>query len=99
MNPDEDQGDRLSRKLGSSTTIPKPPAARKPWRGVFFEGPEPDQDKEGDEIPVWFVFVGNKEADPIGKVYRCLSFGPAEELARRMSQDRKLELVHEAMPA
>lgn len=48
---------------------------------------------------MWFVFVGDKEAEPLGKVYHCLSFGPAQDLARRVSRDRKLKLVHEFMPA
>ena len=69
-----------------------------PWRGVFFDGPEPDQDSEGDEIPVWVVYVGDEEAEPVGKVYRCHSFAPAQSLAERMAKDRRLELIHEAMP-
>jgi hypothetical protein len=85
--------------LGSGRSRPRSTPAIKPWRGVFFEGPEPAQDHEGDEIPVWYVFVGDKDAEPIGKVYRCSSFAPAQSLAQRMAKDRKLELIHEAMPA
>ena len=76
--------------------MPPPPATAKPWRGVFFEGPEPAQDHEGEEIPVWFVYVGDEDAEPVGKVYRCYAYRPAQELAERMSRDRKLELIHEA---
>ena len=32
------------------------------WRGVFLDGPEPDEDASGEEIPVWTVFIGNDEA-------------------------------------
>jgi hypothetical protein len=85
--------------LGFGRSRPRPPPPAKPWRGVFFEGPESAQDHEGDEVPVWYVFVGDKDAEPVGKVYRCCSFAPAEELARRMAKDRKLELIHEAIPA
>lgn len=70
-----------------------------PWRGVFFDGPQSDQDHEGEEIPVWFVYVGDEDAEPVGTVYKCHSFKPAEQLAERMSQNRRLELIHEAMPA
>jgi hypothetical protein len=70
-----------------------------PWRGVFFDGPQSDQDHEGDEIPAWFVYVGDEEAEPVGIVYKFNNFKPAEELAKRMSYDRRLELIHEATPA
>ena len=26
-----------------------------PWRGVYFDGPQSDQDPEGEEIPVWVL--------------------------------------------
>jgi len=95
----QDHHKRLSVRLGAETNSPRASQVIKPWRGVFFEGPEPSQDSDGEEIPIWFVYVGDRRADPIGTVYRCLSFGPALRLARRMSCDRKLELIHEAMPA
>ena len=71
----------------------------RPWRGVFFDGPQSDQDHEGEEIPVWFVYVGDEEAEPVGKVYKCFEYEPARDLALRMSYDRRLELINEAMPA
>lgn len=74
---------------------PITPAA---WRGVFFDGPQSDQNRDGDEIPVWFVFIGDHDAEPIGTVYQCHDFGGAEALARRMASDRRLELINEAMP-
>jgi hypothetical protein len=85
--------------LGSSSHGLACAAPKPPWRGVFFDGPQPDQDVEGEEIPVWLVYVGNEEAEPVGKVYRCHSFGPAEDLAKQMAKDRRLELIREAMPA
>ena len=60
------------------------------WRGVFFEGPHPDQNRDGDEIPVWVVFVGDEEANPVSTVYHCHKFNPAEGLAKRMARDRRL---------
>ena len=68
------------------------------WRGVFFDGPQADQNHDGDEIPVWAVYVDNEEAEPVSTVYHCHKFKSAEGLARRMSHDRRLELIHEAMP-
>ena len=76
---------------------PTTPTARQ-WRGVFFDGPQPDQNRDGDEIPVWFVYVGDEEAEPVGRVYRFHDFNAAEELAKQMSRDRRLELIHEASP-
>ena len=71
------------------------------WRGIFFTGPEPEKDRRGeqDEIPVWHVFVGDQEANPVSRVYRVLSFNKADTLAVAMSKDRRLELVAEAQPA
>ena len=69
------------------------------WRGVFFDGPEADTNHDGDEIPVWTVYVGNEEAEPVFSVYRCFSFDFAQDLARRMSADRHIELVQDATPA
>ena len=68
------------------------------WRGVFFDGPQSDQNQDGDEIPAWLVYVGDEHADPTGTVYKFHNFKAAEELAKRMSQDRRLELIHEASP-
>jgi hypothetical protein len=68
------------------------------WRGIFFDGPQPDQNHDGDEIPIWLVYVGDEDAQPVSTVYHCHRFKSAEGLARRMARDRRLELIHEAMP-
>ena len=69
------------------------------WRGVFFDGPQSDQNHDGDEIPVWLVYIGDEEAEPTDTVYKLQSFQAAEQLARRMAHDRRLELIHDASPA
>ncbi len=69
------------------------------WRGVFCEGPEADQDPAGEEIPMWVVYVGDEEADPVGQVYTVHAYRAAVRLAARIAEDRRLELVNEAMPA
>ena len=63
----------------------KPIAAQ--WRGIFFDGPQSDQNRVGDE-----------DASPVSTVYHCHKFKSAEVLAKRMARDRDLELIHEAMP-
>jgi len=68
------------------------------WRGVFFDGPQSDQDHDGEECPLWVVYEGDENAEPVGKVYHLHDFQAAEDLARQMSRDRRLELIHEAMP-
>ena len=78
------------------TTTAKPISAQ--WRGIFFDGPQADVDSEGEEIPVWTVFVGNDNGDPVGTVYRLHHYKSAGLLAYRMAEDRNLELIHEAMP-
>jgi len=75
------------------------PAPVGPWRGIFFDGPQPDQDHEGEEIPVWIVYVGDEEAEPVGTVYQVHNFARAQALAERIAQDRRLELIHEATTA
>ena len=69
------------------------------WRGIFFDGPQSDQNHEGDEIPAWLVYVGDADAEPTDTVYKFHNFKAAEQLAQRMSRDRRLELIHEASPA
>lgn len=97
MNTRDPTFDSIRNHLGAYKMQSKP-FTRQSWRGVFFDGPQSDQNHDGDEVPVWVVYVGNQEAEPLGKVYRCYSFALAESLARRMAKDRHLELVAEAMP-
>ena len=74
-------------------------AAPGPWRGIFFDGPQPDTNAEGDEIPVWVVYVGDDEAEPVGTIYHAYSYNKGQHLAHRMAQDRRLELVDDATAA
>jgi len=69
------------------------------YRAVYFDGPQPEQNKDGDEIPVWVVYVGDSEAEPTGTVYTCHQYQAAERLARQMAADRRLDFVHDASPA
>ena len=69
------------------------------WRGVFFDGPQSDTNADGDEIPIWHVYVGNEEAEPQHTVYTVFSFDLANDLAHRMARDRNLELIQDASPA
>jgi len=93
------KGRRLADHLGSTSWGCRSRGRSHKWRGVFFDGPQADQDAEGEEIPVWVVYIGNEDAEPTGKIYRCYSFELAEGLARRMAKDRRLELVQEATTA
>jgi hypothetical protein len=90
---------RLAVRLGTSIRLPLCRPAPLEWRAVFFDGPQPGQDADGEEIPVWVVYIGDEDAEPTGRVYRCYSFSVAEGLARRMAKDRGLELVTEATTA
>jgi hypothetical protein len=73
--------------------------AAKAWRAIFFRGPQPAQNKDGDEIPLWSVYLGDEEGEPVRTVYGMHSFKKAESLAKVMAEDRKLELIHEAQHA
>ena len=70
-----------------------------PFRAVYFDGPQSDQDQDGEEIPAWVVYVGDDEAEPVGQVYTLHHFKSAELLAYHMAADRRLDLIHEATPA
>ncbi len=87
-----------SDNLGGSISRQERPRPKR-WRGVFLEGPEPQLDRDGEEIPVWFVYVGDEEGIDVGKVYKNHDFQAALALALRMAVDRKLELINEATPA
>jgi hypothetical protein len=41
------------------------PVSPHPWTGVFFDGPEAEQNREGEEILVWHVYVGTEDAEPV----------------------------------
>ncbi len=70
-----------------------------PFRAVYFDGPQSDRDTEGEEIPAWVVYVGDADAEPVGKIYTLHHFKSAELLAHRMAEDRRLDLIHDASPA
>lgn len=72
--------------------------ANRQWRGVFFDGPQSEQNRDGDEIPVWLVYVGDENAEPTSTVYKFHEFKTTDALTRQMARDRRLELIHEANP-
>jgi hypothetical protein len=97
--PTQGEAERMTAHLGATGTLAVPAVSAPHWRGVFFDGPQADQDREGEEIPVWTVYVGGQDAKPIDTVYRCHDFKAAEALARRMASERHLELIHEPTTA
>ena len=69
------------------------------YRAVYFDGPQPDTDPDGEEIPAWSVYVGDDQAEPVGTVHTLHHFKSAELLACQIASDRRLDLIHEATPA
>ena len=69
------------------------------YRAVYFDGPSADRDPEGDEIPVWVVYIGDDEAEPVSHLQHFRSFQIAEQVARHLAQARRLDLIHDASPA
>jgi hypothetical protein len=69
------------------------------YRAVYFDGPSADRDPEGDEIPVWVVYIGDDEAEPVSHLQHFHSFQIAEQVARHLAQARRLDLIHDASPA
>ena len=69
------------------------------YRAVFFDGPQPDRDAEGEEIPAWVVYVGDSDAEPVSHLQHFRSFQIAEDVARHLASTKHLDLIHEASPA
>lgn len=73
-----------------------------PYRAIYFDGPSPATAANGGQSgtdPAWVVYVGDADADPVGRVYTLHHFQSAELLAHRMAADRRLDLIHDATPA
>ena len=69
------------------------------YRAVYFDGPSADRDRDGEEIPVWVVYVGDDEAEPVSHLQHFRSFQIAEDVARHLASTKRLDLIHEATPA
>lgn len=66
---------------------------------VFLDGPFSWIDPvEGIELPMYSVFVGDEEGEPVGKVYNVKGWEKAESLAKLMCKDRRLPLECSAFP-
>ena len=88
-----------ARTISGNDVGTAPASVPAPTGTVHFNGPDSDRNREGDEIPVWRVFVGDADANPISRVYKVHSFTKAAELALAMSKDRNLALTQDAQPA
>jgi hypothetical protein len=69
------------------------------YRAVYFDGPSADRDPEGEEIPVWVVYIGDDEAEPVSHLQHFRSFQIAEDVARHLASTKRLDLIHDASPA
>ncbi len=83
----------------NNTTNPNSDLRSAQWRGVFFDGPQSDQNPDGDEIPVWTVYIGDEEANPISNLRTFHNYDIASEQAEHLARRWNLELVQDAMPA
>ena len=69
------------------------------YRAVYFDGPQSDRDHEGEEVPAWVVYIGDDEAEPVSHLQHVRSYEIAEQVARHLASDRRLDLIHDASPA
>ena len=64
---------------------------------VHFLGPCLSQDATGEDIPVWFVFVGDSDGDPVDVVSPFSNFETAKGYARELAKAKRLSLITDAM--
>ena len=65
---------------------------------VHFLGPCLSQDATGEDIPVWFVFVGDSDGDPVDAVSPFSNFETAQCYAREIADTKRLSLITDVMP-
>jgi len=65
---------------------------------VHFLGPCLSQDATGEDIPVWFVFVGDIDVDPVDAVSPFSNFETAQRYTRELAKTQRLSLIADAMP-
>ncbi len=70
-----------------------------PFRAVYFDGPQSDRNREGDEVPSWVVYIGDEDAEPVTHLQHFRSYQIAEQVARQLASTRRLDFVHDASPA
>ena len=69
------------------------------YGAAYFDGPQSDQDHNGEEIPDWVVYIGDDEAEPVSHLQHFRSFQIAEDVARHLARTKRLDLIHESTPA
>jgi hypothetical protein len=65
-------------------------------KAISVIGPEPKQNRYGDEYPVWVVGPIDNDGEPVGKQYEVTNRERAISLGQKMAADRRLEFVNEA---
>ena len=98
-SPDSQTLPQAASPVASTTPAASPSTPALVPVAVHFEGPEPDQDSQGEEVPIWFVFAAADTGDPTSRIYRCSTYSAGWGLAQRMAHDRRLQLINEAQQA
>ncbi len=81
----------------ASFKLPAKPVAA----AVLCTGPEPATNRDGDEIPVWFVSLVDSDGEPVSRVYKVYACWRARLLAAQMADDRNCRLspiIHSHAP-
>lgn len=67
------------------------------WRAVFFDGPFPHLNEEGEIVSSWTVYIGDRDGEPVRPpIARYLDFKTAEQMAEQQAKSYGLELIHGA---
>lgn len=68
--------------------------------GVFFNGPHSEVGYGGDEVPKWYVYLGDEEGEPVdymANFWKFDDYESASDFAWGLSKRYKVELVEEAL--
>ncbi len=78
------------------TTVLSPISSRA--RAVVSDGPFPNENRDGDEVPEWTVSIVDNDGDDL-RTYRVRSLAQCLSMGRTIAKDRRLEWVNEAVAA
>lgn len=82
-----------------SKTSKQPELMITSMHAIYVNGPEPEQDQHGEEIPVWSVYTGDEYGDATGDVQWCYSRYAAQLHAQHLAKSTRLPIEDDSSEA